>query len=309
MVAKNNSVKRCCRRLGEVYQLKRFPVCDGKGDISGCNIRLLKDLNKLKGYLSVERLEGGRVKVIDAKDAHLKEKHELIGVELDFKVGKNDIVGSALEQKGLLEALEPPHGIESLAICDYKGERPVWYLDTNYVDLQTLRLQCFSLWATVIGIKSLEKLEVNTCPTLCELPSMPMLKSLKIRSYDGLNTIGDLPNLDWLQVEGCGSLEKFSHGMPALKWLDVYGCYKLKTLANMPVLKWLEVRYCERLEQVADVHMPDLKRLWLSNLNTLKQLPAHLPSLEDLRAWNLPNWEGWPAAGSRELATETFMHA
>uniref|UniRef100_A0A5K1CDK0 NB-ARC domain-containing protein n=2 Tax=Nymphaea colorata TaxID=210225 RepID=A0A5K1CDK0_9MAGN len=86
---------------------------------------------------------------------------------------------------------------------------------------------------------------------------MPMLKSLKIRSYDGLNTIGDFPNLDWLQVEGCGSLEQLSHGMPALKWLDVYGCYKLKTLANMPALEWLEVRYCERLEQVADVHMPD----------------------------------------------------
>ncbi|XP_049937193.1 putative disease resistance RPP13-like protein 1 [Nymphaea colorata] len=256
-------------KLTNLRTLKRFLVCDDKGDIRGCNIRELKDLNKLKGHLSVEGLDGGRVKVIDAKDAHLKEKHELTGVELDFKVGKNDVVGSASEQKCLLEALEPPHGIESLAICDYKGERPMWYLDTNYVELQTLRLQCCPLWATVIGIKSLEKLEVNTCPTLCELPSMPMLKSLKIRSCDGLNTIGDLPNLDWLQ--------------------------------------WLEVRYCERLEQVADVRMPDLKRLWLSNLNTLKQLPAHLPSLEDLRAWDLLNWEGWPAAGSKELATETFM--
>ncbi|KAF3787332.1 Disease resistance protein [Nymphaea thermarum] len=294
-------------KLTNLRTLKRFLVCDDKGDIRGCNIRELKDLNKLKGHLSVEGLDGGRVKVIDAKDAHLKEKHELIGVEFDFKVGKNDILGSASEQKCLLEALEPPHGMESLAICDYKGERPMWYLDTNYVELQTLRLQCCPLWATVIGIKSLEKLEVNTCPTLCELLSMPMLKSLKIRSCDGLNTIGDLPNLDWLQVEGCGSLEQLSHGMPALKWLDVYGCYKLKTLANMPALEWLEVRYCERLEQVADVRMPDLKRLWLSNLNTLKQLPAHLPSLEDLRAWDLLNWEGWPAAGSRELATETFM--
>ncbi|XP_031492041.1 putative disease resistance protein RGA3 [Nymphaea colorata] len=254
-------------------------------------------------------LRGERVKVIDAKNVHLKERHELIGVELDFKVGDNDTVDSASEERGLLEALEPPHCIERLGICGYKGDGPAWYLDTNYVELSMLRLECCPSWATVIGIKSLEELKVKYCPTLYELPSMPLLKSLKIWECDGLHTIDDLPLLESLDVNRCKKLKTLAN-MPslkplnirkcdglktirdwsALKWLTVDECERLKTLANMPVFESLEVKGCGRVEQVADDHMPALKGLWLSDLNILKQLPTHLPSLE-LHVNHLPNWE------------------
>ncbi|XP_031473846.1 disease resistance protein RGA2-like [Nymphaea colorata] len=266
-------------KLTNLRTLHRFMVCDDKGKTRGCNINELKDLNKLKGELSIGGLQGGRVKVMDAKEVHLKERHELNGVELVFgsltehrrlvgaleldlefpKFEKAEIyfeeqederVGSAFEERGLLEALEPPHGIERLAICGYKGDGPVWYLDTNYKKLRTLSLLSCPSWATVIGIKSLEKLEVRECPTLGALPSIPLLKSLDIKWCDGLNTIGDLPALESLEVKGCG-----------------------------------------RVEQVADDHMPALKTLKLSDLNILKQLPTRLPSLEELEVTNLPNWE------------------
>ncbi|KAF3787328.1 putative disease resistance protein [Nymphaea thermarum] len=183
-------------KLTNLRTLRRFLVCDDKGGTRGCNIGELKELNKLKGHLSIEGLGRGMVKVIGAKKAHLKEKHELNSVELAFKVGDDDKMDIASEHRGLLEALEPPHGIENLAICDYEGKRqPVWYLDTNYVELRTLRLQHCTSWTTVIGTKSLAKLEVNTCPMLYELLSMPLLKSLSIFSCEGLNTIADMPSL------------------------------------------------------------------------------------------------------------------
>ncbi|KAF3787329.1 Leucine-rich repeat-containing protein 59 [Nymphaea thermarum] len=257
-------------KLTNLRTLHRFRVCDDKGDTRGCKIEEIKDLNKLKGELSIEGLGGGRVKVIDAEKAELKEKHELIRVKFDFEVQEDDKVGSASEQKGLLEALKPPHSIERLEIWGYTGDRPAWYLNTNYGKLRTLWLLCCPSWDTVTGIKSLEELGVSDCPTLCELRSMPLLKSLEIWECDGLNTIGDLP---------------------ALESLDVNRCEKLKTLANMPALESLEVKRCGRVEQVADDHMPALKRLLLSDLNFLKQLPTRLPSLEKLSVNNLPNWE------------------
>ncbi|XP_049937067.1 disease resistance protein RPS2-like [Nymphaea colorata] len=213
------------------------------GDTRGCNVRELKDLNK--------------VKVIDAKNAQLKEKHELIGVKFYFEEQEDDGVDNASEERSLLEALEPPYGIERLGIYSYKGDRDV------------------------IGIKSLEELKVQNCPTLCELPSMLSLKSLEIWLCDGLNKVGDLPALESLTVSRCERLKTLAN-MPALESLHVYRCQRLKTLTNMPALELLEVEGCGRLEQVSDDHMPALKRLKLSYLKILKQLPTRLPSLEEL---------------------------
>ncbi|XP_031482955.1 putative disease resistance protein RGA3 [Nymphaea colorata] len=283
-------------KLTNLWTLHRFLVCDDKGDTRGCNIGELKDLNKLKGELLIEGLGGRRVKVIDAKKAQLKEKRELNGVELNFKVGKDDKVDSASEQRGLLEALEPPHGIERLGICDYEGDRPAWYLDTNYEELRTLRLRRCRLLATVVGIKSLEKLEVSYCPKLYELRCLPLLKSLSMFSCDGLNTIADMPALkslkvppsnrlktlanmpalESLEVDECRSLEQVAE-MPTLISLEVVRCSRLKTLANMPALESSDVRYCGSLEQVAE--MPALRSLRVEGCNMLKTL-ANMPALE-----------------------------
>ncbi|XP_031495004.1 uncharacterized protein LOC116260704 [Nymphaea colorata] len=182
-------------KLTNLRTLHRFMVCDDKGKTRRWNMKELKDLNKLTGELSIERFGGGRVKVVDAKKAELKEKHELIWVKFDFEAREDDKVGNASEERGLLEALEPPHGIGRLGICGYKGDRPTWNLDTNYGELQML------------------------CLDVC-------IAKFLFSKCDGLNTIGD---------------------------------------------------------------MPALKRLWLYDLNILKQLPTRLPSLEGLSVNNLPN--------------------
>ncbi|KAF3774144.1 putative disease resistance protein [Nymphaea thermarum] len=102
-------------KLTNLRTLHRFMVCDDKGKTKrGCNINELKDLKKLKGELSIEGLCGVRVKVMDAKKAELKEKHELNGVKFYFNRQEDNRADNASEERGLLEALEPPHGIESL---------------------------------------------------------------------------------------------------------------------------------------------------------------------------------------------------
>ncbi|KAF3776203.1 putative late blight resistance protein-like protein [Nymphaea thermarum] len=295
-------------KLTNLRTLHRFMVCEDKGKTRGCNINELKDLKKLKGELSIEGLRGGRVKMIDAKKVHLKERHELNEVKFYFKEQEDDRVDNASEERGLLEALEPPHCIESLGIYGYKGDRPACYLDTNYEDLRMVHQERCPSWATAIEIKSLEELEVSECPTLCALPSMPLLKSLEISYCDGLNTIGDMPALESLNVYGCEKLKTLANmpalnllwiegcewfsdcgglntigDLPALESLDVNRCEKLKTLASMPALELLEVKGCGRVKQVADDHMPALKRL--------KQLPTRLPSLEEVYVENSPNWE------------------
>ncbi|KAF3775737.1 Disease resistance protein [Nymphaea thermarum] len=252
--------------LTNLLTLHRFMVCHDKGDTRGCNIRELKDLNKLKGELLIEGLGGGRVKVIDAEKAQLMEKHELIGVKLEFKL------------RGLLEALEPPHGIERLRICDYEGDRPAWYLVTNYVELRTLLLRHCPLLATVIGIKSMEKLEVygstmlktltnmpaleslkvRDCGSLEQVAEMPELRSLEMRGSTMLKTLVNMPALESLKVRDCGSLEQVAE-MPALRSLEVHRSTMLKTLANMPALESLKVKDCGSLEQIAE--MPALRSL------------------------------------------------
>ncbi|XP_049931585.1 putative disease resistance protein RGA3 [Nymphaea colorata] len=232
-------------KLTNLWTLHKFLVCNDNG---GCNIRELENLNKLKGKLLIEGLGGGRVKAIDAEKAQLKEKHELNVVELVFEVDDN-----VSEHRSLLEALEPPHGIERLRICDYEGDTPAWYLDTtNYMELRTLQLRCCPLLATVIGINCLENLEVNICPTLCELPSMPSLKSLKVNGCNGLKTLANMPILESLEVVECGSLEHVAE-MPALMSLRVDRCNMLKTLANMSALELLTLIQCRSLKQVAEV--------------------------------------------------------
>ncbi|KAF3793147.1 putative disease resistance protein [Nymphaea thermarum] len=364
-------------KLTNLRTLSKFLVCNDKEKTNGSNITELKDLNKLKGELLIEGLGRSRKAIDHIGNAQLlEEKHDIISLEFDFGTIGGDYEQSGdSEQSGLLEALEPPLGLEALEIRRYKGQIPAWHLKTEYTKLHSLKLERCHLWEKLISITSLKELNVIDCPALCEIASMPALEWLEVKNCGSLQqSIHDMPVLKSLEVEGCkrlktltnmlaleslevrdcdsleqlphempalkllkvyisnsmkalvnmlaleslevrdcDSLEQLPHEMPALKSLKVYISNSMKALVNMPALESLEVKDCGRLEQVADMpalksldvegcnmlktitNMPALKRLRLSRLNTLKRLPSRLPSLEELRALELPNWEGWPA--------------
>ncbi|XP_049931577.1 putative disease resistance protein RGA3 [Nymphaea colorata] len=151
-----------------------------------------------------------------------------------------------------------------------------------------------------LRVLSLRGCQMDELPNSIECLSLPKYLDLSVSNVRRLpSSIANMPALESLEVRYCHSLEQVGE-MPALKSLKVDRCDGLKALANMPALESPDVRDCNSLEQVADYHMPALKRLRLSDLNTLKQLPTRLPSLEELIMENLANWEGWAAAATGE---------
>ncbi|KAF3786564.1 Disease resistance protein [Nymphaea thermarum] len=304
------SLKFVAEGLGKLTNLRTlhtFMVCVDKGNTRGCNINELKDLKKLKGELSIKGLCGERVKVMDAKKAELKKKHELNGVKFYFNGQENNRADNASEERGLLEALEPSHDIESLRISYYKGDRPEWCLDGNYRKLRTLWLFCCPSWAAVIGIQSLEELKVHRCPTLGELRSMPLLKTLKISECDGLNTIGDLPALESLRIWHCAGLNTIGDlpalesleigdcdglntigGLPALESLVIWHCDGLNTIGDLPALESLELRKCDGVNRIGD--FPALESLDIEKCDGLNMI-GDMPAVKTLRLLHLPNWE------------------
>ncbi|KAF3793154.1 SUPPRESSOR OF npr1-1 CONSTITUTIVE 1 protein [Nymphaea thermarum] len=287
-------------KLTNLQTLHRFLVCDDKGDTNGCDIRELKDLNKLKGGLSIEGLGGSRKAIDDVGNAQLlKEKHGITSLEFSF-----GIIGGDDEQSGVMEALEPPLGLECLKISYYKGQMPAWHLKAEYYTmLQTLVLERCFLWEKIISIASLKVLHVTECPELCEIAGMSALESLGVNECGSLEQLThDMPALKWLmvkccsslktisnmhallslEVSWCGSLEQLPHDMPALKSLKVERCDSLKALVNMHALESLEAKDCRSLKELPH-HMPALESLNVSYCGRLEQLPHHMPALKSLK--------------------------
>jgi hypothetical protein len=161
-------------KLSSLRTLKEFRI-GGTNDSEGCKLGELKNLNHLKGYLSIEGL-GNVIDVQEAKNAKLKKKIQLrlLGLRFDGeyrRVENNDeLVVNALEPHPELEieenrrvendelvvnALEPHPELEMLYIYWYKGTMyPNWI--TYLTKLKRLRL-----W----GCDKLERL-----PPLGKLP-------------------------------------------------------------------------------------------------------------------------------------------
>ncbi|CAN6476049.1 unnamed protein product [Victoria cruziana] len=234
---KNTKLTFVAEGLGKLTHLKTldtFLVCDDKNKTRGCNIRELKDLNKLRGELSIKGLGCTELAIDRAEKAAqlLKEKHGLISLELDFDISEDDKPASASEQSSVLEALEPPCRLKEMKICHYKGKIPSWFLEPNYSMLQTLELTNCPLWAEEMGIDSMETLDARA--------SIPALKSLTVTSNE-LKMPINMPVLEELNVVECASLEQVAD-MPALKMLRLFRVNTLKKLPDcLPSLEELEL--------------------------------------------------------------------
>ncbi|KAF3781724.1 putative disease resistance protein [Nymphaea thermarum] len=288
-------------KLTNLRTLHRFLVSNDKGKTSGSNIRELKDLNKLKGELSIEGLRVSR-KAIDlvGNEQLLKEKHGIISLLLNFGFDKQS---GASEQSGVLEALEPPLGLECLKISDYKGKMPAWYLKTEYYTmLHSLKLDSCSLWEKLICITSLKALYVNNCRALCEIASMPALESLEVKDCGKLEQlprhmpalkslkVDDLPN--WEGWPAGGSGETTFTSMSCLREADFANCPKMQTQCliyalsqlaghegQATQLRKLSVRNCPsaRLGWKLLEQLPGLIRLELDSKSAVL-VPSPLPS-------------------------------
>ncbi|KAK7827200.1 putative disease resistance protein [Quercus suber] len=125
-------------RLSSLTKLSHFTV-GGKDDCQRCELGELKYLNHLQGTLTINRL-GNVVDACEAKNAELNKKIGLRDLRLNFFEENEENHGETDES--VLNALEPPPGLEKLEIDSYRGTTmfPNWMM--SLAKLKSLTLIC-----------------------------------------------------------------------------------------------------------------------------------------------------------------------
>ncbi|CAN1316401.1 Putative disease resistance RPP13-like protein 1 [Linum perenne] len=271
-------------KLSRLRKLTDFYI--GKG--SGSTIKELGQLHHLHGSLTVWNLQFVD-NVQDVCVANLKGKKCLKSLKL---VWKGDTFDS-LQERAVLEQLQPNKNLECLSIIGYGGTKfPSWLGD--------------SLFSTITS------LYLTDCPNLTKaLPrKLPYLETLVIEGCQQLDmaTIPKrmnslIPSLVLLKLSNCPELEAFLEGgLPSnLQSLEIFGCDKLIAqlhqwnLQSLPNLLQLSIGLDKNLESFPDEErmLPSsLTSLEISDLHNLKFLNTRcfqqLASLGRLKIKNCP---------------------
>ncbi|KAF3774989.1 Disease resistance protein [Nymphaea thermarum] len=301
--------------------MNRYIICGTNGTDSGCNIRELKELRKLRGQLVIEHLE--RVGSIDdAREAMLQEKHHIEDLQLVYGTTSEEEERKIEEvQENISDVLQLPPDLKGLGLNGYCGRRfPAhWLLSENQLRLRNLKLQncpfltsvpdflgliCLHLYKcncleTFPVMPQLSELEINGINRLKVLPSMPELKKMSLENLEELNQVPCFPKLEFLKVKlltkwNRWSLDMEGKSMPLLSTLEIGECPMLESIPHFPKLRRLEIRECNNLHSLHDEQLTLLK---VEKCHGLKQLPC-LRGLEELEMRSLNNWEGWSTGSS-----------
>ncbi|XXG48298.1 hypothetical protein AAC387_Pa02g2791 [Persea americana] len=226
--------------LTTLRTLSEFPVSD---ENRGCKIGELKNLNLLRGGLTIQNLE--RVlNVNEAREAQLNKKSYLqtlcfLYEEKTDEEWRMSGDGEMERVEGVFEGLGPLHSnLKNLLIVDYAGSK-------------------FSSWLEDSAFSSLTEVILVDCRKLRLLPclgNLCSLKSLKIGRANEVKVVG---------VEFYGNGDGKGRVFPKLELLCFY------QMAN-----WEEWKLTDEYGEV----MPSLKELRITDCNKLKGLPDRLPS-------------------------------
>uniref|UniRef100_A0A7N2R4F9 Uncharacterized protein n=1 Tax=Quercus lobata TaxID=97700 RepID=A0A7N2R4F9_QUELO len=276
-----------------LWELEDVKKVGGIDDIDGCKLGELKNLNHLKGSLTIKRLKNV-TDVQEAENAQLKDKKHLRELRLSFDEGVEEIE-SVRNDEIVLKALEPHPNLEILKIDNYMGRvYPNWMKSLSNLK----RLQLYS-WHNLEQLPPLGQLQCLETLKLRDANSVKKVgvEFLGIEEANGKNgstsSLVLFPNLkslqfwdmkEWEEWDGIGERreEEGESGvsvlisiMPRLQFLDIWRCPKLKALPNFletTSLKQLEVD-CRISNWMTWATLSGLKTLCLGLNNDVEHLP------------------------------------
>ncbi|XP_072069214.1 putative disease resistance RPP13-like protein 1 isoform X1 [Arachis hypogaea] len=213
-------------KLNQLHVLSFFIV--GKHEENG--IQELGGLVNLHGSFEIKKLEN-IVDVNEAKSAKMMDKKHIDELCLEWSPS-NDLVSSTQKERDMLDNLQPHNGLKDLRIKGYKGTIfPDWLGNCSFNNMTSVSLEC--------------------CKNCCMLPSLgqlPSLKSLRIKSFDQLRSIGEefykkegdhhsshiapFPTLESLEFDNMPCWEVWhlseSETFPQLRKFEITNCPVLK---------------------------------------------------------------------------------
>ncbi|KAL9459551.1 hypothetical protein AB3S75_002868 [Citrus x aurantiifolia] len=224
----------------------------------GCKLEDLRQLKHLRGSLKIQGL--GNVRDADeAKSAELEKKKNLLDLVLSFDGGQR--IGD-VNDKAIIEALQPPPNIESLRI------------EYHYIGI--------SGWPSwIVSLNKLKKLvlyQFYLCDTMPPLGKLPSLEILEIRGNWNVKRVGD-------EFLGVGSGDHL-HGIGTSS--SVIAFPKLKQVLFYNICHWEEWDFGKGDSITI---MPQLKKLEFERCTELKSVPEQLlrsTTLEELSIVECP---------------------
>ncbi|XP_050275287.1 putative disease resistance protein RGA3 isoform X8 [Quercus robur] len=246
-------------RLSSLTKLGHFFV-GGKDDSQRCGLGELKDLNHLQGTLKIYGL-GNVVDACEAKNAELKKKIGLCDLYLYFSEENVENHRGRMETDvSVLNALEPPPGLEILGIGRYQGTT------------------MFPNW--MVSLAKLKRLTLTNGENLKRLPPLGKLQFLEYLLICGASFPFKKVGVEFLGIESENKKDGIIKIFPNLKTLHFYYLHKWE--------EWIGIEGQE--EEDCIIIMPCLQKLEIYDCPKLKSLPDFLfkTSLQEFEVHSSP---------------------
>ncbi|KAM5552095.1 putative disease resistance RPP13-like protein 1 [Rosa sericea] len=231
------------------------------GKNSGCNIKELRELQQLRGTLSISGLQNVTHDVY-AVEANMKAKKYLDELVLKWAGHADD----SQYERNVLESLKPHVSLKELKIEYFGGTRfPDWLGDHSFSNMVSLCLK-----------------DCKDCCFLPPLGQLPSLKKLCISGLDGVGKVG-------AEFYGDCAVNKPFKSLEILKLEDMFewqewSCFGGDNVGGaFPCLQELYLQRCPKLTGGLPDYLPSLTTLWIFKCQQLVASLPRAPSIRDLK--------------------------